>query len=87
MDYNNIEEVYTPPNLKILTLSFNKVNASHIDYLCMNLRKSPQLEETDLSFNEVRKAPNYKMKLLSSNPKLKSIDGLKVTKIDRDMAN
>ena len=53
----------------------------------MNLRKSPQLEEIDFSFNEVRKAPNYKMRLLSNNPKLKSIDGLKVSKIDREMAN
>lgn len=87
LDHNEIEEVYLPPNTKVLTLSFNKVGAESIEGVCSSIRKSPLLEEIDFSFNPVRKALNYKMKILVGNKKLKSIDGLKVTKIDHEMVS
>lgn len=43
------------------------------------------MEQIDFSFNGIRKANNYKLRLLSACPKLKKIDGLTVTKIDIEM--
>ena len=73
--------------VRILTLgaSFNKLEKDNLESVCEGLHKCPELEEVDFSFNNVRKGTNYKLKLLSGNPKLKHIDGLKVTKIDREM--
>ena len=50
--------------------------------VCGALRKSPDLEEVDFSFNGVRKAENYKLRILGACGRIKKIDGLKVTKID-----
>lgn len=85
VDYNLINDLYVPPKVKILTASFNKLEKDNLESVCEGLHKCPELEEVDFSFNNVRKGTNYKLKLLSGNPKLKHIDGLKVTKIDREM--
>lgn len=45
------------------------------------------MNEIDLSFNPVKKNNyNYKLELLLNGKQLKKIDGMKITKIDIDMA-
>ena len=85
VDHNQIVSVYTPPKVKVFTASFNLIEAESIYEVCAALKKSQDLEEIDLSFNHVRKATNYKLKLLGAGAKLKKIDGLTVTKIDIEM--
>lgn len=55
--------------------------------VCFSLKKSPDLEEIDFSFNNIRKANSYKLRILSTCPNLKKIDGLKTTKLDFEMAH
>lgn len=40
----------------------------------------------DLSFNPIKKLFNYKFELLLKGKQLKKVDGMKITKIDVDMA-
>lgn len=47
------------------------------------LAKFTSLEELDLSFNPVRKEPNYKVAILAVCKGLKKLDGMVLTKIDR----
>ena len=85
IDHNMISQVYIPSKVKILTASFNKINEEHFQNLIENIQKTKNLEEIDLSFNHVRKSPNYKTRILEAsgtNKKMKMIDGLKVTKMD-----
>ena len=50
------------------------------------LVKFPMLEELDLSFNHVRKETNYKLAVLAACKQLKKLDGMVVTKFDREMS-
>ncbi len=85
VDHNQISSVYTPPKIKVFTASFNLIEAENIYEVCAALKRSPDIEEIDLSFNQVRKGSNYKLKVLGAAPKLRKIDGLTVTKIDVEM--
>lgn len=58
------------------------IKVENIEDVCAAVKRSPELEEIDLSFNGVRKAENYKLRLLGVMPRVKKIDGLVVTKID-----
>lgn len=58
------------------------IKVENIEDVCAAVKRSPELEEIDLSFNGVRKAENYKLRMLGVMPRVKKIDGLVVTKID-----
>lgn len=58
------------------------MKVENIEDVCAAVKRSPELEEIDLSFNGVRKAENYKLRVLGVMPRVKKIDGLVVTKID-----
>ena len=67
--------------LKNLSLMFNRVR--DLDEVLKILVKFTLLEELDLSFNPVRKEPNYKVAVLAACRGLKKLDGMVVTKFDK----
>jgi Leucine-rich repeat (LRR) protein len=81
IDHNQITSLpQLPPNLKIITASFNLLD--DIESVALDIKNCKQLQEIDFTFNPIRKISSYKVQILSSLLHLKKIDGIKVTKID-----
>lgn len=85
MDHNQLPTLdYLPPGLKLLTITFNQL--THLSSSLREIGAPKGLEEVDFSFNPARGEPNYKLHLINSCPSLKKVDGMKVTRLDLEMA-
>lgn len=81
VDHNKITQLdYLPPGLKVLSLTFNRVE--ELDNNARELGMLSHLQEVDFTFNPIRKGTNYRLHVISVCSDLKKIDGIKITKFD-----